>query len=141
LSGKRPPARREQHEQTEAEVEAENALNGICGTIQNFFLGMHHGDVNRLREALHPEALLWGYYMGEFYRQSVDDWMQELAGMDKPAQSGEPFDMRIVSIDVTGRAATVKTATLYQGLRFTDYLTLTRFDDGWKIVNKGYHHD
>jgi hypothetical protein len=118
----------------------DGAFDAIRGTIQNVFLCLHHGDVHRLREAFHPEALLWGYYMGEFYRQSVDDWMQELADMDKPAERGEPFDMRIVSADVTGRVATVKTAPLYHGLRFTDYLTLAQFDDGGTIVNKGDHH-
>ena len=118
-----------------------DAFGQIAKVIQNFFTGMHYGDTNRLREAFHPDAFLWGYYMGEFYRQSVDDWMQELAGMGKPSDSGETLDMRIVAADVTGRTATVKTATLYQGLRFTDYLTLVKFDDGWKIVNKAYHHD
>ena len=49
--------------------------------------------------------------------------------------------MRIVAIDLTGRVATVRTVALYQGLRFTDYLTLAKIEDQWKIVNKAYRHD
>jgi hypothetical protein len=35
----------------------------------------------------------------------------------------------------------VKVADLYRGLRFTDYLSLTKADDEWMIVNKTYDHD
>jgi hypothetical protein len=42
---------------------------------------------------------------------------------------------------VTGRVAMAKVAVLYEGLRFTDYLTLVKFDDNWKIINKAYHHE
>lgn len=58
-----------------------------------------------------------------------------------PADSGEPYDMRIISTDVTGAVATVKVADLYQGLRFADYLTLLKMDESWVIVNKAFHID
>ena len=58
-----------------------------------------------------------------------------------PAETGEAFDMRIVSTDVTCQVATVKVADLYRGLRFTDYLGLARVDGQWMIVNKTFHHD
>lgn len=43
-------------------------------------------------------------------------------------------------IDVTGKAASVK-LNLYRKdqLIFTDYITLLKFDEGWKIVTKIYH--
>ena len=116
-------------------------VSAIGETVNAFFVGMHTGDTERLRLAFHPAANLFGYYMGDFCQQSLDDWMEEVASSPKPSESGEPFDMRIVAIDLTGRVATVKTAALYQGLRFTDYLTLAKIEDHWKIVNKAYHHD
>ena len=58
-----------------------------------------------------------------------------------PADSGEPYHMRIISTDVTGAIATIKVEDLYQGLRFTDYLTLLKTDDNWVIVNKVFHID
>ncbi|CAG9200250.1 hypothetical protein PSP6_200086 [Paraburkholderia tropica] len=122
-------------------METGDTFAQIAATIERFFIGMHTGDPRRLRAAFDPHAQLWGYYHGDFYRQSLDEWIVEIEGMGKPSENGEPFDMRIVAVDVTGRSAAVKTATLYQGLRFTDYLTLVEFDDGWKIVNKTYHHD
>ena len=122
-------------------MDAPSELNAIGRTIQDYFDGMHLGDTTRLRRAFHPDAYLFGYYQGSFSRFSLEDWMTEVESTPKPAESGEAFDMRIVSTDVTGRVAMVKVAVLYEGLRFTDYLTLMKFDDDWKIINKAYHHE
>lgn len=116
-------------------------LNPIGQTVQRYFEGMHFGDTSRLREACHDDAYLMGYYQGAFTRQSLEEWCREVESLPKPAERGDPFEMRIVGIDVTGRIATVKAAVLYLEVRFTDYLTLVQFDDGWKIVNKAYCHE
>jgi protease I len=100
---------------------------------------MHFGDTSRLRNAFHPDAFLFGYYHGEFSRISLEDWMSEVEGMDKPSETGEVFDMVIVSTDVTGSAAQVKVAELYAGVRYTAYLSLMMVDEDWQIVNKLYH--
>jgi uncharacterized protein YlxW (UPF0749 family) len=65
--------------------------------------------------------------------------MSEVEGMDKPSETGEVFDMVIVSTDVTGPTAQVKVSELYAGLRYTGYLSLMIVDEDWKIVNKLYH--
>jgi hypothetical protein len=119
---------------------AANELDAISQTVQVYFEGMHDGDTARLRSVFHPDACLFGYYQGVFSRMSLEEWMTEVEGMPKPSAEGEPFDMNVVATDVTGRCASVKVALLYAGLRFTDYLTLLKFDDAWKIVNKAYHH-
>ena len=43
-------------------------------------------------------------------------------------------------IDISGNAAVAK-VELYRGGKqiFTDYLSLYKFDDGWKIVSKIYY--
>ena len=122
-------------------MSAVSEILSIGETIQIYFDGMHQGDTARLRKAFHADAFLFGYYHGEFSRISLEEWMAEVEGMAKPSDSGEIFDMRIVATDITGPTATVKVALLYAGLRFTDYLTLMKFDNTWKIINKSYHHD
>ena len=120
-------------------MQASSTLNSIGKTIQTYFDGMHFGDTSRLRSAFHPDAFLFGYYHGEFSRMSFEDWMTEVEGMDKPSETGEVFDMVIVSIDVTGPTAQVKVAELYAGVRYTAYLSLMIVEENWKIVNKLYH--
>jgi hypothetical protein len=118
-----------------------NSLTSISNTVQRYFEGMHFGDASRLRDAFHADAFLVGHYQGAFTRQSLDEWISEVDGLPKPHEQGEPFDMKIIATDVTGRAASVKVAVLYMGLRFTDYLTLMEIGDGWKVMHKAYHHD
>ncbi len=116
-------------------------LQAISATVQDYFEGMYYRDTGRLRKAFHPTACLFGHLQGAFVRVPLDQWLDMVESRPVPADSGEAFDMRIVSTDVTSQVATVKVADLYRGLRFTDYLSLARVDGHWVIVNKTFHHD
>jgi protease I len=116
-------------------------LLAIGAKVQDYFEGMYYGDPHRLRQAFHPYACLFGHLQGSFEYLPLNDWLDMVEKLPAPAETGEEFDMRIVGIDITGEAATVKVADLYRGLRFTDYLSLTKADDEWMIVNKTYDHD
>ncbi len=70
----------------------------------------------------------------------IDEWWKMVESRPIPAESGEPYDMQIVAIDVTGTAATVKMQDLYHGLRFPDSLTLVQVEDHWLIVNTTWYH-
>ena len=116
-------------------------LERIAQTIQHYFDGMYYRDLARLRKAFHPQAYLFGYRQEECLHISADEWFKMVESRPVPADSGEPYDMRIIATDATGAVATVKVADLYQGLRFTDYLTLLKMDENWVIVNKAFHID
>lgn len=116
-------------------------LQSITETVQRYFDGMYHRDVGLLRNAFHPQACLFGHLQGKFVHVSAEQWFEAVRSRPVPAESGEPYDMKIVSTDVTADVATVKVAELYRGLRFTDYLTLVKTDGAWLIVNKAFHHD
>jgi hypothetical protein len=122
----------------QSELSERQAING---TVQDYFEGMYYRDTNRLRKAFHPKAFLFGHLQGAFVLLSLEQWMKIVENRPAPAEIGEPFDMRIVSTDITGQVAFVKVVDLYQGLRFTDYLSLAKTDDQWMIVNKTFHHD
>ncbi len=116
-------------------------LDLITQTVQLYFDGMYHKDLERLRKAFHSNAYLFGYLRGQPIHVSAEDWFKAVEARPVPAESGEEYDMRIVSTDITGAVAVVKVADLYQGLRFTDYLTLLKNDGNWQIINKAFHHD
>ena len=60
--------------------------------------------------------------------------------------------MKVVAIDITGGVASAKIETenltdaapeilprlAYKGAKVTEYLSLIKFDDGWKIVSRIY---
>ena len=116
-------------------------LSLVRAAVQDYFEGMYRGDVDRLSRAFHPNAMLYGYRDGTFTELHMDEWLDRVAKRSIPAQTGEPFDMTIESIDLTGNVGNVKVRDLYMGLRFTDYLNMVKFEGRWQIVNKTFHHD
>jgi hypothetical protein len=50
----------------------------------------------------------------------------------------EKGDLKITEVDITGNAASVKVVEVYEKSKYTDYLSLLKFADGWKIVKKIY---
>jgi hypothetical protein len=116
-------------------------LDLVIQTVQYYFDGMYNGDIELLKKAFHPDAFLFGYLRGDYMHFSAKDWFKVVKGRPAPSKEGEEYDMRVVSTDLTGEAATVKVADLYMGLRFTDYLTLSKIEGEWVIVNKAFHHD
>ena len=71
----------------------------------------------------------------------IDDW---IAGIEKrkasPDYKPEKWDYRFVFIDVTESAAVAKIELSKDSKHiFTDYLSLLKFDEGWKITDKVYH--
>ena len=78
---------------------------------------------------------------GPVLTQDLDSWIDEMASTPPPSAAGEPFDMRVISIDVTaGMIASVKVVDLYGGVYCTDHLTLAMHEGRWVIVGKLFHY-
>jgi hypothetical protein len=113
----------------------------IQKTIQYYFDGHHHSDTEKLKKAYHPNSQVIGYWKGSLAFQSLDEYLEIVKATPGPSESGEEYDMKIVSIDVTANEAVTKVAGLYTGLRYTDYLSLLKVDGNWVIVNDMYYHE
>ncbi len=122
-------------------MQASADLRQIERTVDDYFRGMYEGDVARLRSAFDEGASLFGYFRGKRITLPVDAWLKAVAAGPSPASQGELFDMKLLSADVAGHVACVKVADLYQGLRYTDYLTMIERDGRWVIVSKAFHHE
>lgn len=114
--------------------------DAIAAVVDDYFQGMYHSDTARLGRAFHEDARITGYDEGKLINNPIAGFIKFVGGVSAPAEDGEAFDMEILSVDITGSAAAVKVRDVYKGLRFIDYLTLLKFDDGWRIVNKTFHH-
>lgn len=108
----------------------------IEALVQDYFLGMYEGDVERLRRIFHPQCWLFGENPRGSHAFPVAGFIDQIASEPVPEAEGEPFDMHLVSSDRTGSVAVAKVSVRYQGRRFTDYLTLQKAADGWRIVGK-----
>jgi len=106
-----------------------------------------HGAFNELN----PEAMANGFHKDfaifsakgeELSRYEIEDW---IAGTKK-RQSSDKFDPKnnvwehnFAIVDATGNSAVAKVELSKDGKHvYTDYLSLLKFESGWKIVAKVY---
>ena len=122
-----------------ASNEQANDLQQISETVAWYFNGMYRSDGDLLRKAFSDTAMITGHTDGRFTEMDLDTFVEFAASQDSAQAAGEPFDMRIVALDVTGNAATVKVADHYIGRDFIDYLALLKKDGQWRIYNKLWH--
>ena len=115
-------------------------LDKITQTVQYYFDGMYHSDIETLKKAFNPDAFLHGYFEGQLVHLPFNEWLEMIANSPTPSKSGEAYEMRIVSVDITDNIALVKVFDLYLGKYFTDYLSLIKIEDNWVIMNKMFHH-
>jgi len=125
----------------------------IRQTVQYYFDALKNDDAESLKKALHPKAK-W-FNAGDKGDLVEISQQRVLANLKSNAQRHFEIpnaSMKIVAIDITGGVAAVKieseyltvidpkiTAKLqYKGAKITEYLSLVRFDDGWKIVSRVY---
>jgi len=99
------------------------------------------GDVEAVKKGFHPEFRLLGLKDNILQILPIADWIartetKKAAGkFPPPVLAAFEFPL----IDICGDAAVVKVKFfLGDKLTFTDYLSLYRFTEGWKIVNKIY---
>ncbi len=60
-------------------------------------------------------------------------------GVTTAAAAGEPFDMRVASIDRTSRTGVAKVAMRWNGRDYVDYLSMIRrAEGGWSISEKTF---
>lgn len=100
-------------------------------------------DTKGMKKGFHPDFAIFSAKGSELGKYPIDTWIN---GIEKkksdPAFDPKKavFDCKIVKLDVTGGCASAKVEIRKQDhLIFTDYLSLLKFEDGWKIVAKVYH--
>ena len=115
-------------------------LDKIIQTVQHYFDGLYHSDIEALKTAFDPDAFLHGYFDGQLVHVPFNAWLKQVETKPAPSENGEAYDMKIVSVDITDNIAQVKVFDLYLGKYFTDYLSLIKVKDSWLIMNKMFHH-
>jgi hypothetical protein len=113
--------------------------DAICRTVQLCLEGEATGDVEKLREAFHTDACIFGSLAGERFDGPIS-MLIDLAA-SAPADTGH-YRSRIVAVQQTGDGAfaTVVEEGYWGTVSFVDYLSLAKIGATWKIVNKLFAH-
>ena len=129
---------------TTAAIEKNQEVEEIKETIlKGYVNGAFNAlDAEAMGETFHEEFAIFSTDGEKLNRYPIANWRQNVA-----AQKNHPnfnpadnvWEHNFVSVDVTGNSAMVKINLFHEGNHiFTDYLSLLKFNDGWKIVAKVY---
>jgi hypothetical protein len=102
--------------------------------VETYLHGLKFNDVASFRASFWPEAkLLFVKKNGALGQLTQEDWYKGFASVAGKEEEGT---LRILALEVTGVAASVKVEEIYPKERYVNYLSLLKISGEWKIVNK-----
>ena len=120
----------------------QSELEAVQKTLVTYLDGLYEGDTKKLAAAFHEESHLYAAADGKLADTPRAKWLDMVAGRASPKAQGLKRTDRIVSVDFSGpETAFVKLECSIHPRYFTDYLTLLKFSDGWRIVSKTFRTD
>jgi ketosteroid isomerase-like protein len=104
--------------------------------------GVHaHPDSAAMRRGFHPDFRMLVLKDGVMTAVTLEEWISrmEKSRAANPSAPLPKVEATFTNVDVTDNAATVRLELKKDGKHvFTDYLSLYRFAEGWKIVSKTF---
>ena len=105
----------------------------------------NEGDADKIDSGIHPDFDLLGIGNDNtMWKYSITDWkakaVQKRENGELPLTGDDMVSVIFESIDITGTAAMAK-IEFYIGdkLTYVDYISLYKFENGWKMVNKIFY--
>lgn len=105
--------------------------------------GVHaRPDAAAMRRGFHPDFRMLVLREGTMQAVTLEEWaarVEKAAAERKPDAPAPEVRAEFASVDVTGDAAVVRLELHRNGRHvFTDYLSLYRFPEGWRLVGKTF---
>ena len=104
--------------------------------------GVHaKGDPALMRQGFHPDFRMLTLRNGVMTPVTLEEWINRLEMSNRERKGPRPeIRHEFPHTDVTGDAAVVRVELHRDGKHtFTDYISLYRFPEGWRIVSKIFH--
>ncbi|HET8996871.1 MAG TPA: nuclear transport factor 2 family protein [Acetobacteraceae bacterium] len=115
-------------------------LHEIEQTLQTYFDGLYEGDTGKLGRVFHDAAHLFSVAEGKLTDWPRAQWFDMVRNRPSAQTQDLPRRDWVVQIDRSGPAtAFAKVQCQIPPRYFTDYLTLVKLADGWRIVSKTFH--
>ncbi|MGE0772869.1 MAG: nuclear transport factor 2 family protein [Cyclobacteriaceae bacterium] len=96
-----------------------------------------NGDPEVLRQSFHPSFHMYVSHDGQTELRTFEDWIARLKKNRNPGKEKGTWQFKYV--DVTGATASLKVELYEKGkLKYTDYFTLYKLEDGWKVFAKAF---
>lgn len=109
----------------------------VLATAQRYVDGVRAGSVEGVASAFHRDAVMYGLNDGALAGgaiQALYDFMQSHG--NAPGLTGR---LDVLAITPTTAVVQVDLGNDALGNDYTDYLTLIKTDDAWRVIAKVYH--
>lgn len=127
-------------------IERNQEVDAVKELVLKSYINGAFNELNAdaMRNGFHPDFSIYSAKGETISKYPISKWAE---GVEKrkgnnydPNDVKNIWDHKFIAVDVTGGAAQVKVELSNQGkLVYSDYLSLLKFDSGWKIVAKVYH--
>ncbi len=99
------------------------------------------GDIQTIRDGFHPDFEMLILNNGQLQRLDIGTWIGRVEQRKQHPGSTIPgITGKFLDVDIAGTVALVKLELYHEGNKlFTDYLSLYKFGDDWKIVSKVFY--
>jgi len=115
-------------------------LTDLEQAVQTYFDGLYEGDTDKLGRVFHEVAHLFSVTDGKLDDMSRQQWFDMVRGRQSAQSRDLPRRDWVVQIDRSSlTTAFAKVHCQIPPRYFTDYLTLVKLADGWRIVSKTFH--
>ena len=120
--------------------ERNTELQSIKATIELYIEGLRTGNIELLKKAFHPKAMMYGASSKAVTIVEIEGLYGFISSNEPPSKTGEPHQCFISSVNVAGLAASVEVVeeSAY-GNDYTNYFSLLKIDGTWVIVSKTYN--
>lgn len=131
-------------ESPQAPARTDDDVVAVKTVIEEAYVKGIHIDQNveAIRKGFHPAFTMFAYKDGEITTTSIDEWIASIEEGKKKSPNRPKVDTKceFVSVEVSGNAAVARLEMYKDGKHvFSDFMSLYKFVDGWKIVAKIYY--
>jgi hypothetical protein len=105
--------------------------------LENYIQGHATGNGDFMRKAFHTEARVMAFRDGKLTNLTAEEFASRFNGKAAPDEAQRK--RMIESVEITGNAGVGKIVLDYPTVKYTDYMSLLKVGDEWKIVNKVFY--
>ena len=111
--------------------------------VESYIEGIHRNqDPEAILKGFHPDFAMVMVKDGEVSKMTIQEWVARIEEGNKKGNKRPAVETtyEFATVEVSGTAAVARIELFKDGkLTYTDFMSLYKFDDGWKIVNKIYY--
>ena len=118
----------------------EQQLTEINALLKRYYDGLFFCDTGKLKSVFHGQASYATVTAGALIYFNMAEYLSVVDKRISPADRGDKYFYKVDSIHLAGETtASVQLSCTMLGKSYTDFLSLLRIDEEWRIIAKIFH--